>query len=142
MNHGNNKEIIDIVDRYTNNIKTLLKIMKSKLPKDNEVIDISKKLNLVINSDALFILKETGPYLYKYKEQINEKNMTYFINKDDWSDDINTEANINDSQLSHNIINKVKEIWINLKDNEKNIIYSITESLLLDYCNYLLKINK
>jgi GTPase involved in cell partitioning and DNA repair len=116
--------------------------MKSKLPKDNEVIDISKKLNLVINSDALFILKETGPYLYKYKEQINEKNMTYFINKDDWSDDINTEANINDSQLSHNIINKVKEIWIKLKDNEKNIIYSITESLLLDYCNYLLKINK
>jgi DNA-directed RNA polymerase specialized sigma subunit len=130
----------EIIDRYNKNIKMLLKIMQTKLPNDIEVNDINKRLNTALSFDPLFILTESGPYLFKYKKQIEEKNMTFFINKDDWSDDIAAVNNKDDSELSHNIINKIKNIWKNLNDKEKNVIYNITESLLSDYCNHLLNL--
>jgi sulfur relay (sulfurtransferase) DsrC/TusE family protein len=130
----------EIIDRYNKNIKMLLKIMQTKLPNDIEVNDINKRLNTALSFDPLFILTESGPYLFKYKKQIEEKNMTFFINKDDWSDDIAAVNNKDDSELSHNIINKIKNIWKYLNDKEKNVIYNITESLLSDYCNHLLNL--
>ena len=127
----------DIINRYNNNMRMLGKIMKSKLTNDKNVEHITIRLNTAIQFDPLVLLRESGPYFVKYKEQIKTKDMSYFLNKDDWSDDVTSEKE-DEKNLSHDIINKVKQIWVTLSDKEKTMLYSITESLLVDYCNFLL----
>ncbi len=123
----------EIINRYNNNMRMLCKIMKSKLSTDKNVENIIIKLNTGIQFDPLVLIRESGPYFIKYKEQINNKDITFFLNKNEWDDDIK-----DNKTVIMDIINKIKSIWVVLNENEQSILFRIVESLLCDYCHYVI----
>lgn len=126
-----------IVDSYNKNMKMLVTIMKSKLNNDKNVDAISNKIRCALQFDVLTLIRESGPYFIKYKDQIKKKDMEFFLNKDNWEDDIG-DADNSDAELSHDIINKIKNLWFDLNDKEKNALYDLTDKLLTDYSRYLI----
>lgn len=123
------------IDRFNKGINTLLKILSGYCANDPEFSRIKSLLHTSLQIDPTIALRECGPYLLKYKDMITARDMHYFLNKADWTDDVG----VNDKTESNlMIIEKVKNIWPKFKDMEKDFIYNIVNSLLSDYSTYLL----
>lgn len=70
-----------------------------------------------------------------YKKNIEERNTNFFLDND-YSDVLNNDIikqHINDDDVNKKLINKLKDYWVDLNDNNKDTIWT--------YFNILLKLS-
>jgi hypothetical protein len=128
------------IDRFNKGINTLLKVLSGYHINEPDFMRVKNLLQKSIQIDPTIALRECGPYLLKYKDMITARDMQYFLNKNDWADDVGDHE---DTESNLMIIEKIKNIWPKFKEAEKDFIYNVVNSLLSDYSSYLLnKINQ
>lgn len=120
-------KIDDIIKKYNSSMIKLISIIESSI--DDPIVDTAKREVLLgINADRTFLLTETGPYVFEYRD---------YIFNDKW-DDFIVECNKLTNTEQHNKIFKLLfNLWTKFNDQEKKIIIKLIKTLLSEYSKYL-----
>lgn len=106
-----------------------------------------RKINLVINTDPVFMIDSAGSYLYKYRDAISADDFTDFImNTEKYispedKEDIESQVKSSDSNevnCAEALIKSLRVKWTEFSDVEKKVITKIIKRLLSEHCKYLL----
>jgi hypothetical protein len=149
----------ELTTKFNTNIKQLVGIIGdvinsetgSAIGNKKEAVALfetaKRKINLVINTDPVFMIDSAGSYLYKYRDAISSDDFTDFI--------MNTEKYIcsedkeqiefrisasdeNDVNYAEVLLKSLRLKWLEFSDVEKKVITKIIKRLLSEHCKYLL----
>jgi len=140
-------DLSDICMNFNKYIKKFISILNVSISNTSESDFFNKskqKIFLVIDHEPLIILQECGPYIYKYREDIINKNLEKLFHEcdiDDVGNFINGEIKSEDDKDSDSIkklIHCLKTVWIKYSESEKKKVYKILTYLISEYSKYLL----
>lgn len=146
---GNRKELKDTMEtnavQFCANLRFLMNNLCSKNPKDDDLIDLKRRLNLATTSNPRTIIEIAGPYFFKYRKSIASGNMDKFVDGD-YMDDVREAAQKNDIkgdvESVSDIIVKIKSTWKLFKPAEKQVTTTKIVEMLSFYAQYLMSQKK
>ena len=62
--------IMDSIEEFNRHIKFLMRIYVSKENNSSGSLRMSKRLNMLVSTDPVFLLEKTGPVFLKYRDYI------------------------------------------------------------------------
>lgn len=111
---------MDVVDLFNTKLKEFL---KDVIPLCPDLEDARKALNLALAVDRTIALTFFNQYVaQKYTHQISNKDEAFFLTKSYDNENI---------KMDFDFIEKLKEIWSILNDNNKDAIWRYMQVLLL-----------
>jgi hypothetical protein len=128
---------------YNSNINQLTAIACHKNPDDDNIAKIRDALRAVLVADETMVIIQSGTYIWKYREEIANKDETFFLaNK--FEDDIANvkqnqaikEKNFSDDEIAA-VMNSIKSTYTTMKAPEKETIWRHVMELLRSYAQYL-----
>lgn len=123
------------INEFNSDVKTLVRTyLQKNLSVDS--VRIRSRLNLLINSNPLFLINEVGCHLLEYGEIIKRRDWDAFIEmkySHKFSDESKKEAS------EH--IYLIKKSFTSSSPREKEELGDIVVNMLSVYCKYLLFIN-
>ncbi len=147
----------ELTDKFNKNLKQLVNIIgdviNTGLDVDNKKEAIAlfetakRKVNLVINTDPVFMIDSAGAYLYKYRDAISGDDFTDFIMNtekyisEEDKDDIHTQSkqkSEDEVNCAEMLIKSLRVKWLEFSDIEKKTIMKLVKRLLSEHCKYLL----
>jgi len=96
--------------------------------------------DLEFTNNSISILKKTNPrkvqqmvdhYVGKYKEQIINKDASFFLLKDFIKDDLNLELNESNVDYAESIIYNLKKYWNDIDNESKENIWKYLQVLII-----------
>ncbi len=118
------------IKNFNMSVSWLLNCLIKLNPRDVEVERVKSRVTLAKGADREVLLKECGPYLFRYQNYINNRDDEFFLKND--PDEIN-DADAGAQQL----IKKVREQYVKLRKEEKDQIYEKVSIMLTSYLEYL-----
>lgn len=67
---------------YNSNLSQLIRVAKTKNPRDDDLDAVARALSTVIKVDATCLIKETGHYIWGFREQIKKRDENFFLTED------------------------------------------------------------
>lgn len=126
--------------------KILKSIKADKLKGKLYLNELHDKVNKLIRADSSAPIKEIGPMVYEARKEILAEDMKYFINKEyveglqefgnrhDW--------NKHDLADATEAINYIKSTAVMANIDQRNELFSVSQSMLTTYVNYLISIKQ
>jgi hypothetical protein len=118
------------IKNFNMSVSWLLNCLIKLNPRDIEVERVKSRVTLAKGADREVLLKECGPYLFRYQNYINTRDDEFFLKND--PEEINA-ADAGAQQL----IKKVREQYVKLRKEEKDQIYEKVSIMLTSYLEYL-----
>lgn len=149
----------ELTTTFNKNIKKLVNIIGDVINSESSDVISNKKeaialfetakrkINLVINTDPVFMIDSAGSYLYKYRDAISADDLTDFImNTEKYispedKEDIDSQVKASDSNevnCAEALVKSLRLKWVGFSDVEKKVITKIIKRLLSEHCKYLL----
>lgn len=124
-----------IIKEFNKNITFLLNSILSKLPKDDDLLQIKNQYSIARNNAPSLIITEAGPYLLRFKKQILNKEINYFVNDDTFRNEVSSLSSSDINILS--ILNKLQLAFNDFTEAEQDIIIAKIQSMLLAYEDFI-----
>jgi|688.fasta_scaffold27672_3 hypothetical protein len=132
-------KVVDIISDFNRIIKKIGNEMSSLFPTDDVVIRAKKRTALAIDQFPTWIINEVGMHLFKYYEQIERKDVNFFLeNSYDREMSKTVKTNPDTAKLSEYLIPKIKETWRSIDKNKQAIYYKNVFMLLTHYVEFLI----
>jgi hypothetical protein len=125
---------------YNKSISDLLSCIVAKSKGNSEIVAINEKFSAIKNMDPDVIVMTSGPYLWKYRKEIVEKNQDFFLAKS-FEDDIAEAKKEKQERFGstdmQGIINLIKTFWKSMNPQEKEICWNHIQSCIRNYASYV-----
>lgn len=130
----------DQVRIYNTRIREILDLITAEIP-DHPLIDtIHRRFRVALTSDRTYIIQETGPELWSYRDFIAESRWDDLINKN-WENEIEKKDDVLMYEVDNNslkqMVGLLREIWAKYGENERNYITKSMKKLLSTYIKFL-----
>jgi len=144
---SNQHNIVDISIDFNKYIKKFIFIIEKSMTNTDQVDYFNKlrrKIEMVIEHEPLLILKNGGPYIYDFREEIFNNDINRLLNEcdiDNVSEYIVNEVkdeNMNQSDEIKNLIKCLRTVWFNYNELEKKTIIKLLKRIISEYSKYLL----
>lgn len=137
---------IEYVERFNHNIKILTRDLSKRCAADATIFRAQKRIMTVIAIEPIFVIKNVGPYLYSYREQIYnlnscENDSENFFLENAFDTELKEGVNQEKVDMVSYIIPRAKECARTLPPAEKAEYKALVIALLDDYIEYLSIIN-
>jgi Zn-dependent M32 family carboxypeptidase len=129
---------VGAIDKFNRIVKILATSLGKQFPEDATVARAQKRINLAIDVDPIFILKNVGSYLIKYHKEISANDEKFFLENDY---DAELRAGIKEEKVTEVkiIMPKIKEAWKTLSDKDKDAYKKHVNDMLDLYLEYKLE---
>jgi hypothetical protein len=151
----------ELTETFNKNLKKLVSITEdiinsSDMKNKSETVALfetaKRKVNMVINTDPVFMLDSAGSYLYKYRDVITNgdfndfiMNTEKYILEDDQKeiDKKSKATNSSEVNCAEMLLKSLRYKWVEFSELEKKVVMKIVKRLLSEHCKYLLySVNK
>jgi hypothetical protein len=127
---------------YNSNLNHLTSIASHKNPDDESIAKIREILRAVLAADETLVIIQSGTYIWKYREQIANKEESFFLAQD-FKEDIDTvksqiskSRDFSDNEIS-TVMNSIKKTYTTMSAPEKEVVWRHVMELLKSYAQYL-----
>jgi hypothetical protein len=137
MNNAKTNHII----AYCRELLTLVNKLIQLDPNDLELDRIHNKIVIAKNAAPSAILELTGPYLLKYKNEIKDTKIEFFMTEDLLDEEYENRQNY--ETVSY-MIQKIRN-WNmsdSISDDQRNIFITSVKKMLVLYCKYVIELKK
>lgn len=132
-------KVSDVISDFNRIIKKIGNEMSSLFPDDDVIIRAKKRTSLAIDQFPTWVISEVGMHLFKYYEQIERKDVNFFLeNNYDREMTRTVKDNPDTAKLSEYLIPKIKETWRSLDNNKRTVYYKNVFLLLTHYVEFLI----
>jgi hypothetical protein len=127
---------------YNNNLNQLTNVASHKNPDDESIAKIREILRAILAADETIVIIQSGTYIWKYREQIANKEESFFLAQD-FKDDIAIakKQTYNNKDFSDNeiatVMNSIKKMYTTMSAAEKEVVWRHVMELLKSYAQYL-----
>lgn len=126
---------------YNAGLNQLTSIACHKAPNDDNVAKIRETLRAVLVADDTIVIIQSGPYIWKYREQIAKKDEHFFL-LSTFNDDINNVISSNKAQNFTNndiatVMTSIKSTYSSMTKPEQETIWTHVMNLLRSYAQYI-----
>jgi hypothetical protein len=139
-----NKSSSDAVRSYNQNMQYLIGICVQRNRADEIIHNIEILFKTIIALDNTTVIRETGPYVWKYREILSQRNEKFFNTVEDKvTEDVDayfkTPGSGDKFKQSdvQGILKKFHDDWDKLTGPEKEVIWTYSMGLLKSYAQYL-----
>jgi hypothetical protein len=140
-------KLIDYANEFNSSVKFLARVYALKKKgtfEEEKALRTNKRLAIVISSEPMFIMENSGPFFLRYADMIQnrewdklmEQNFTEEKNSYKASDDGNKHSY--DDMDSK--INFIKNVFASCDVNEKESMGDTVQTMLSAYCKYALQV--
>jgi hypothetical protein len=141
----NKRELMDILGKssqdFCGHLKFLINTLWLKNQRDDDIIDLKRRVGIATSTNPMMIIKMAGPYFFKYRVSLSKRQADFFLDKD-FKDDVRevaVELEMTDEiNTAHEVIKKVKKTWTSFNDPEKNILLTKAIEMLGFYAKFLM----
>lgn len=148
-NQQTRKTYIDVKDKaaadFCKHLNFMVRILKEKNPRDDDIEDLVRRVNLVTSASSTVVIETAGPYFFKYREKILARNPDFFMNND-FSNDVKEVAQqhdvVDDINSAFEMIEKIKKSWKLYSMQEQQTLLMKNEEMLKCYARYLSSVKK
>jgi len=124
--------IVSNTARYSTESKVLLETAK-------------RRIKIVSDADPFFLIEHVGRYLFRYRDVIQVNLEDFIMNPEKYilpehKTEIDTVANkLGESKVSaiDNLLKLLKEQWNSYTPPEKKVVRKLIQTMLSEYCKYL-----
>lgn len=116
---------------FNTELSWLVNLLIKLNPGDVEVERIKGQMSIAKGADRELLIRECGPYLFKYQTRIVSRDEKFFL-----ADDIEEMKKLEPTARS--LVSKIRQQYAKLKQGEKDQIYERVVKLLSSYLEYLL----
>ena len=132
-------KVSDVISDFNRIIKKIGNEMSSLFPDDDVIIRAKKRTSLAIDQFPTWVINEVGMQLFKYYEQIERKDVQFFLeNNYDREMSKTVKESPDTAKLSEYLIPKIKETWRSLDNNKRTVYYKNVFMLLTHYVEFLI----
>jgi hypothetical protein len=138
------RDIINMRDtsmsKFNADLTSIVNAVYSKNKKDDEIISIKDKLSIARKENPVGLIEIAGPHIWKYREQIERENISFFIRNNFENDIIEASkeiAEITEFEKTSVLLDKAKSVWHMLLKEEQIHMIKLIKSLLQHYSTYL-----
>ena len=122
-----------VANKFNILIEEFFEFLRAKNLERYTVENIYRMKNLIVSNDKHAIICELGPILLKYKNEINNRNDSFFLNYD-----FKEEISALPKGDEFDVIGLVKKNYSKMSKNELNTTWDITNDLYKTYLLYLI----
>lgn len=133
MDSDNVEKKMELVDEYCDIVQILLDFLYKKGNGSLEVTKIKTKVEYGLRNNRAYIIQKTGPYLYKFKDQIIQRSVEFFENMD-YDKSYKKEIKNYDSS----VVKYIRMLWKSLNNREIDKVIDNVQSALGIYIKYVL----
>jgi hypothetical protein len=138
------KTLLDLKEKATkefiSELSFVINALYSKNTNDNDFIFIKDGFAVAKNENPTVVLMVSGPYLWKYREQIENSNIT-FILQNDYETEIEEAKEKLQSTDKYNqikdILKKIKSTWHLFSEPEQSMIIKKMQKLIISYATFV-----
>ncbi len=127
---------------YNSNLNQLTSVASHKNPDDDSIAKIREVLRAILAADETLVIIQSGTYIWKYREQIANKDEGFFL-ASDFKDDIaaakqqvSNDKDFSDNQIA-TVMNSIKKTYNTMKPAEKEVVWRHIMEMLRSYAQYL-----
>lgn len=139
-----NKSASAAVRGYNSNMQQLINICIQKNKTDEHISKIDILFRSIIAIESTTVIRETGPYVWKYRTILSSKNETFFnVMEDQVRDDVEeyfkqpgSGDKFKQSDVQ-SILKKFHDNWEKLTLPEKEVIWTYSSNLVKSYAQYI-----
>jgi hypothetical protein len=118
---------------FNRTIMAICLAVSKKMPNDMDIKSSINKIKIAKDADKEILIKECGPYLFKYKDKIKEGDCM-FILKGNFDESSQVESN----ELARDLFGKLTNCFNTMNTGEIAFIADKIRDLLKLYLEYLL----
>jgi hypothetical protein len=133
----------DAQKKFISHISFIIKSLQNKNAKDPEILKVADQFSIARKDLSNEIIEKTGPYLWKYRNEIKVKNEKFFLNND-YTKDLKELSKLtgelpelNELDGEPQIIQKVKRTWLYFNNLEKEVIWKRVQLALSEYAKFV-----
>lgn len=116
--------------KFNTTLTWLVNLLIRLNPRDDEIERLRGRMSIARGADRDFLIRECGPYLFKYQNHIITRNEQFFMDMQ-FSEMKDVEPSV------RNLITKLREQYSKLCREEQDQIYGKVLDLLAAYVEYL-----
>lgn len=121
----------DVLKTFSKQLLNLNKTLSKRFPENKELsLGVTAIETIIYNNNSKKLAEMFVLYVYKYKDDVMNKNEQFLLDKDYLENDNKTKENIN-------IIDNLKKNWKMLKNEEKEPIWQYLQVLMVLIEKYL-----
>ena len=125
---------------YNTRIRELLDLITAEIPDHPLIETIHRRFRVALTTDRTYIIQETGPELWSYRDIVAEERWDELIQKN-WEEEIEKKDGALMHEVSNNslkqMVGLLREIWDNYDEKERTYIKKSMKKLLSTYIKYL-----
>lgn len=123
-----------LVRSYNAAFMSLFTLLHSKKKKDADIEKLKTILVSLKNHTPNQIIELSGPHLWRYREEIYENKIEFFLTKD-FKEELS--AVKEDIDQAKRVIQVIKDLWVNSNAQEQAFVKEKVREMLVIYANYL-----
>lgn len=116
---------------FNTDLSWLIGLLIKLNPGDVEVERIRGQMAIAKGADREILIRECGPYLFKYQNHILARNEQFFL-----AEDIEEMKKL--EPTARGLVSKIRQQYGKMKQGEKDQVYTKVVQLLSSYLEYLL----
>lgn len=138
----------DIIEEFNNATMELISIVEDTVKNTDSYVlfkTAKKKVEIVMNTDPVFMLESGGEYIYKYRDVITKGdfndfilNTDKYIQDDDMADIKNKTSKSSSDEVSSAelLLKYVRGKWLDYSNREKKVVKKLIKIMLSNHCKY------
>jgi hypothetical protein len=142
-------EILDAAGSFNTCLKFLARAYSDKKKgtfEEEKALRTNKRLSILVATDPVFLIENSGPYFLKYATVIQCGNWDELLNLD-FKDEKEHYGNTEDGskhtyKAMDGKIAFIKRVFVGCEDNERNAIVDKMQIMLSEYCKYAIAVKK
>lgn len=131
-NENISKEISVVLLEFHSLVFKLIKIAKKYEPTNVDIEWLKNKLSLARDLDPLMIITRAKNKIWHYRKQIKERDLDFFMNHK-FKKFIKNDEN---KTFMYTLFNLIKKRFLELSENEQNLIWDLVYNLLICVAKY------
>lgn len=135
------QESANAVKQFVSDMTFIIEAIYQKNKKDPQIIELKDKFCIIRREDPTAIIAKAGPYLWKYREQIKQQNITFFLNNEFETDIVAaTPAEVLEATTFEDVpilLEKCKNTWHMFQITEQETLIKKIRGLLRSYALYI-----
>jgi hypothetical protein len=129
---------------FLSDISFIIEAVYSKNKTDSDMLEIRDKFAVARRENPSGLVEIAGPYIWKYREQIKNEQVNFFLDRD-FFEDIKEAKQTKGEEIVEMtefedvpvIMDKVKKTWVMFQKPEQQTLIKKVQSMLQHYCRYI-----
>jgi len=124
----------EIIFPFNSGLIKIVKAIENKNKNDVHIMELSNQIKVGSDIDHTILIKKVGPYLLKYKDQIQKADIEFFMNTSAFLPEEAKHTKVD----TYHVVQLIQDNWKSFKDTEKKVLISIIQDMYNLYIKYLI----